>query len=213
MMMTAEAIWKYASLCSPFHWRPKYNPASATSHTFAVCETVAESPSRVACSTVPRIAMMKAAIIVLELPGSSPCNAPSRIALGTNSHAMAVICCRSWAISVIVSLQIGPNYIDQVGRTLGLVGVLLAGGVDDVMADVVFQQLGGEAVDGAAHRGHQHQHVGAAELGFQRALDRLDLSLDAPDPADQLRFVLDGVRHDRNIGGYPIEGKRGRGGL
>jgi hypothetical protein len=33
------------------------------------------------------MATMKAAIIVLECPGSKPCSAPSRIALGINSHA------------------------------------------------------------------------------------------------------------------------------
>ena len=35
----------------------------------------------------PRTAMIKAAIIVLLWPGSSPCKAPSRIADGTNSQA------------------------------------------------------------------------------------------------------------------------------
>src|SRR5574343_649263 len=34
---------------------------------------------------------MKAAIIVLEWPGSRPCSAPSAIALGTNSQALP--CC------------------------------------------------------------------------------------------------------------------------
>ena len=51
------------------------------------CEIAAESPSSTACQTVPRIAMMNAAIIVLEWPGSSPCSAPSKMAVGTKSHA------------------------------------------------------------------------------------------------------------------------------
>ncbi len=42
-----------------------------------------QKPSRAACQAVPRIAMMKAAIMVLEWPGSSPCRAPRRIATGT----------------------------------------------------------------------------------------------------------------------------------
>jgi len=35
-----------------------------------------------ACQAVPRTAMMKAAIMVFEWPGSSPCSAPSRMATG-----------------------------------------------------------------------------------------------------------------------------------
>ena len=38
----------------------------ATAQTTAVCETVAASPSKIACATVPRTATMKAAIIVFE---------------------------------------------------------------------------------------------------------------------------------------------------
>ena len=72
------------------------------------------------------------------------------------------------------------------------------------MTDVILKKLRGQPVHGTSHRGDQHQYVGAAEFGFQRALDRFDLSLDAPDPADELGLVLDGVRHDYNIGGYPI---------
>jgi hypothetical protein len=47
-------------------------PPIATSHTTSVCDSVAANPSRMACRTVPFTAMMKAAIMVLECPGSSP---------------------------------------------------------------------------------------------------------------------------------------------
>ncbi len=60
------------------------------------CEIAAESPSSTACQTVPRIAMMNAAIIVLEWPGSSPCSAPSKMAVGTKSHACAEPCESAW---------------------------------------------------------------------------------------------------------------------
>ena len=60
----------------------------AISQTMAVCETVAASPSNTACRMVPRTATMKAAIIVFEWPGSRPCSAPSRMALGRNSQAL-----------------------------------------------------------------------------------------------------------------------------
>src|SRR5208283_3507914 len=58
--------------------------------TIAVWEKVAARPSRIACATVPRMATMQAAIIVLEWPGSRPCSAPRRIALGAKSHALPV---------------------------------------------------------------------------------------------------------------------------
>ena len=69
-------------------------PPNPIPHTIKVCEMVAVIPSSTACHTLPLIATMKAAIIVLEWPGSSPCNAPSRMALGMNSHA----CEAPWAI-------------------------------------------------------------------------------------------------------------------
>jgi hypothetical protein len=72
-----------------------------------------------------------------------------------------------------------------------------------VMADVIFEKLDGQTVHGTTNRGDQHQYVGTAEFGFQRALDRLDLSLDAADTAGELRFVLDRM-HEDNIRGYPI---------
>ena len=53
------------------------------------CEIAAERPSRTACATVPRIATINAAIMVLECPGSRPCNAPSRIAVGMKIQRLA----------------------------------------------------------------------------------------------------------------------------
>jgi hypothetical protein len=67
-----------------------------------VCEIVAARPSKTACFTVPRTATMNAAIIVFECPGSKPCNAPRRMALGMNSHAWETLCWNridSWVIS------------------------------------------------------------------------------------------------------------------
>ena len=72
------------------------------------CERAAERPSNTACPMVPRMATMKAAIMVLEWPGSKPCNAPSKMAEGMKSQrlveplwtrgesqasAMVVLCC------------------------------------------------------------------------------------------------------------------------
>lgn len=101
MMSTADATFKYGSVASAFQLRPKYSPAIATAHTTAVCDSVADRPSSTACVSVPRRATMKAAIIVLEWPGSKPCKAPSKIALGMNSQALP--CCKRVENSVMES--------------------------------------------------------------------------------------------------------------
>src|SRR5580700_6361435 len=100
-------------------------------------------------------------------------------------------------------LQVRPHDLDQVLGPFGLVWVLLVRGIDHVMTDVIFEKLDCQPVHSTTNRGDQHQYVGAAEFGFQRALDRLDLSLDATDTAGELRFVLDRM-HGNNIRGYPI---------
>jgi hypothetical protein len=59
------------------------------------CEIAAERPRSTACQTVPRMATMNAAIMVFEWPGSSPCMAPSRIAVGMNSQRLVLPLCRA----------------------------------------------------------------------------------------------------------------------
>ena len=81
----------------------------ATIQTIAVCEIVAVIASSAACQKVPRIATMKAAIIVFEWPGSSPCSAPSRIALGMNSHAALALCCTRSAKGVMSTSEEGEG--------------------------------------------------------------------------------------------------------
>ena len=67
--------------------------------------------------------------------------------------------------------------------------------IDDVMAYMVFEKLGREPVHCTSHRRDEHEHVRATEFGFERTLDCLDLALDAPDPADELGLILDGMCH------------------
>src|SRR4051812_32965586 len=102
------------------------------------------------------------------------------------------------------SLQVGSNDFDQIRGALGLLRILFMGGIDDVIADVVLEQFGGQPGDGAPDRGDQHQHVGAAELRLQSPLDGFELPPNAPNPPEKLRLVFDGVRHGYKIGGYPI---------
>src|SRR6201994_2410228 len=109
-------------------------PPSAITQTRAVCDTVAASPSSTACISVPRTATMNAAIIVLEWPGSRPCSAPSRIALGMNSQALPPAS-RVWK-SVMASevFRDRLELADRVARAHALDGVLQA------MVDVVVHQ-------------------------------------------------------------------------
>src|SRR3954471_17449463 len=77
------------------------------------CEIAADKPSNTACEIVPRMATMKAAIIVLECPGSRPWSAPSRIALGMKSHAWAALCCNrseSWAMLFALASNLDASY-------------------------------------------------------------------------------------------------------
>jgi hypothetical protein len=91
--------------------------------------------------------------------------------------------------------QVCADHIDQLGRPLGPLRIWLVGRINHVVADVVLHQLDREAVHGATDGGDQHQHVRAAELGFQGPLDRLDLPLDPADPGQELRLFLDRVGH------------------
>src|SRR4051794_24340945 len=87
-------------------------PPSAMPHTTRVCESVAARPSSTACVTVPRIATMKAAIIVLECPGSKPCRAPSRMALGMNNQACVAPCWSNSAKDGIKGSQVAGDFLE-----------------------------------------------------------------------------------------------------
>ncbi|MNE80156.1 hypothetical protein D3C80_1767020 [compost metagenome] len=99
-IITAETSCSHGSTASAVKRLLRTMPPKAIIQTIAVCETVAARPSRTACRTVPLIAMIKAAIIVFECPGSSPCNIPSKMAPGMYSHAFP--CCKSVEKSFMV---------------------------------------------------------------------------------------------------------------
>src|SRR5262245_9321856 len=109
--------------------------------TMRVCETVAARPSSTAWPTVPRMATMKAAIMVLEWPGSSPCSAPSRIALGTNSHACAAPCWISSAKDGIGPSQVLCYVLERFDRTPLLARQRLHDVVEAVIEVVLDQRL------------------------------------------------------------------------
>jgi hypothetical protein len=79
--------------------------------------------------------------------------------------------------------QVSANNVDEVSSAFGLIWILFTRGVHDMMPDMIFQQFSREATNGTANRGHKHENVCAANLGFQRSLHRLKLALNPPDPA------------------------------
>ena len=69
-------------------------------------------------------------------------------------------------------------------------------GRQDVSSDMVFHHLGHQSVDGAAHRRNELQDVSTSDFLIERPLDRFNLSADAANSTQQLRFFANGVRHD-----------------
>src|SRR5260370_40696150 len=64
-----------------------------------------------------------------------------------------------------------------------------------MLADVVFDDLRDEPIEGSSAGGRLLQHHGAGAGALQRALDRLDLAADAPEAIHQLRLFLIKVCH------------------
>lgn len=71
-----------------------------------------------------------------------------------------------------------------------------------MLLDVLFDQLGHQAVDGTAHRRNEIENVPAGLLIVQGALDRLHLTRQTPHASEQLRLVSRQMSHGK--GGYPI---------
>src|SRR5512135_1577768 len=92
---------------------------------------------------------MKAAIIVLEWPGSRPCSAPSRMALGTYSQALP--CCNRVTKSDMGRLQVFGDGLELADGVVGTLGAL-AHGVFKAMIDVVVHQGLLGVADGALDR-------------------------------------------------------------
>lgn len=63
---TPDISWNRGSEVCASQPRPNHNPAMAITQTTAVWESVAARPSSTACFSVPRMATIKAAIIVFE---------------------------------------------------------------------------------------------------------------------------------------------------
>ena len=83
---------------------PKYRARAARIQMSAEWESAAETPRRQAWPTVPRVATMKAAIMVLECPGSRACSAPN-----TSAVAMSQKTEECWTRSRLLVIAIGRS--------------------------------------------------------------------------------------------------------
>jgi hypothetical protein len=117
----------------------------------------------------------------------------------------------------IALFEVGADEVDEV---LGyfLRGERGATGLHHVLADVVFEDLGHEAVDAAADVGEEHEDVGAVSVAAEGALDGVDLTADALDAGEEFlvltmshfvlpRYLSLSVFHLLYIlGGYDTQG-------
>jgi hypothetical protein len=91
--------------------------------------------------------------------------------------------------------DIVAQYVQQFLGGFGFVARRFAPGIDHMHADVIFDHLRHQAVDGAAAGGQQFHHIGATGIGIERPLQRLDLATQAADAVEQPLFLFDNVTH------------------
>jgi hypothetical protein len=87
------------------------------------------------------------------------------------------------------------NDLDQFfGRPVaGIVGRCL--GIHHMLADMTFDNLGDEAVEGAATGGSLLQDCRAARFFMKGSLDGIELAANAPNPVQQFFLVLESMSH------------------
>ena len=79
-------------------------------------------------------------------------------------------------------LQIRPYEVDEFFAEIGGEGHVAV--LEEVEADVVFEDLGHEAVDASADCGKEHEDVGAVAIFGESALDSVHLAADALDAVE-----------------------------
>src|SRR5579871_6661326 len=91
--------------------------------------------------------------------------------------------------------QVGAHDVDKLIRRAHATRVARHRGTRHVAAHVLFDHLGHEPVCGAAESGNLLHDFGAALLGLEGTLERLDLSADTPHARHQAGLVSDGMTH------------------
>lgn len=90
--------------------------------------------------------------------------------------------------------QIRADEVNEVFGEFG--GDLLLGAVDEMEADVGFEDLAHEAIDAAADGGEEHQLTAAVFIGVDEALDGIELAAEAANALEELDLFafVDGHR-------------------
>jgi hypothetical protein len=91
------------------------------------------------------------------------------------------------------SLQVGPQDFDKFVSPFRPLG--RAGGLNDMLPDVIFHDLGHKAVDGAPHGGDELEHLRTFRLGFKGALNGFDLAAHAMYAGNELLFLANSMGH------------------
>src|SRR5579859_7793211 len=94
------------------------------------------------------------------------------------------------------SLQIGSDDVQQLIRRIGIEGTWVLLEVDQMRADMVFDNLGHEALHGAACAGDQMHDLLASGLAGERPLDALHLASQAAHAGQQLLLIANRVAHE-----------------
>lgn len=88
--------------------------------------------------------------------------------------------------------------MDDLDQLLGSLSAQVASRslrVHDMLADMAFDDLSNEPVEGAAAGGCLLQYRGATGFLLKRALDGVELSANAPHPGQQFLLVFERMRH------------------
>jgi len=88
--------------------------------------------------------------------------------------------------------QVRLNNLDQLFSAPGT-GAALTIRIDHMHPDMVLNDLGHQAVHCAARSDNQMKNVGAALFFLDRALERFDLTANAPHPVQKLGFLFNCV--------------------
>ncbi|CAG9268140.1 hypothetical protein PUN4_550184 [Paraburkholderia unamae] len=159
--------------------------------------TSASEPKRLPPTISATIIALHSAITIHVLRSLSSWAAPRKIWSCPAPKAA------SSNLLMFLSLEVAVDNFDQLLFPAAMIVVGFR--VDEMGADMVLEHHGEQAVHRAAAARDELQHIHAAAFILKRALDGLDLSLDAAHPVKQFLFVANGVAHSgplNTVGGY-----------
>src|ERR1700688_711808 len=96
-------------------------------------------------------------------------------------------------------LQILVNNLDEFFSGQGLRSLPPCAWINHMFANMVFDHLGDESVQGAAAGSCLLEHIGALVIRLDGSFDRLDLTAQPPDAIQQFGFFRRDVTHDSKL--------------